>query len=181
MGCAGGLWAIGLARNGFKVIGTDHHPGIIEIARDNAKKSGLEEKLTFLVDDGANSKLLPQYFCSRVICISVTPCLSNDAAFESLINHLDRSSRPEGSNPAERRVILGHNRWAPSRLGAVEGALEAHAGQYERSVNRLFLIESTWWMHPRHIDVIKKRFPAVTMIGKIESKIDGTRVDLLLQ
>jgi SAM-dependent methyltransferase len=181
VGCAGGLWAIGLARNGFRAIGTDHHAGIIERAQQNAKASGLDSKLTFLVDDAQNSRLSPSFYCSRVLCISVTPCLPNDAAFDSLIAHLDRASRPVGAAPGERRVILGHNRWGPSWMSAVNAILAAFPGNYALIVNKLLLTESTWWLHPRHIETIRRRFPNVTEVGTFEEETDGIRVDLLLQ
>jgi SAM-dependent methyltransferase len=181
IGCAGGLWAISLAKSGYDVIGTDHHAGIIEAARQNAKAAALEGKLEFLVDDAWDSKLPSADYCSRVICISVTPCLPNDAAFESLVLHLDRVSRPNGSSAETRRVILGHNRWGPSRMPAVKEILIAFPDNYVRTVNQLTLMESTWWMHPRHIETIKKRFPRITQIGESTGKLDGVRVDLLLQ
>lgn len=181
IGCAGGLWAIKLAKSGFDVIGTDHHAGIIEAAQRNAKSAGLEGKLTFLVDDARNSKLAPAYFCSHAICIGVTPCLPNDAAFESLISHLDRVSRPEGPDIKERRIVIGSNRWAPSRMSAIKEIVLASPSDYVSAVSRLFLNESTWWMQPRHIEVIKKRFQSVTQIGESSDKLDGVRIDLLLQ
>jgi SAM-dependent methyltransferase len=181
VGCAGGLWAINLAKDGYEVIGTDRHAGIVEAAWQNAETSGVAHKLNFFVDDALNSTLPPGYYCSRVICISLTNGLPNDAAFESLIANLDRVSRPKGANPAERRVILGHNRWAPSRMSAVNETLIAEADNYANMVIRLLMIEATWWMHPRHLDAIKRWFPGVTHIGESVHKLDGVRVDLLLQ
>jgi SAM-dependent methyltransferase len=181
VGCAGGLYAIGLARNGFEVIGTDHHAGIIELARRNAKLTGLEAKLKFLVDEVQDSKLAPEYYCARVLCIGVTPCLPNEAAFEALISHLDKVSRPEGSDVAERRVILGQNRWGPSRMSAVVATVAATSGDYAVTLRNLALMETTWWLQPRHLDVIRKHFPGISQIGNSTEKLDGTRVDLLLQ
>jgi SAM-dependent methyltransferase len=180
IGCAGGIWAIKLAQDGYEVTGTDHHAGIIEAARRNAKEAGLEAKLQFFVDDAKESKLAPAYYSSRVICISVTLCLPDDKAFESLIAHLDVVSRPEGQ-ATDRRVVLGHNRWGPSRISAVQEILLASAGNYAAMANRLLVLANTWWMFPRHIDIIKKWFPTVTPVGEVAEKVDGVRVDLLLQ
>jgi 2-polyprenyl-3-methyl-5-hydroxy-6-metoxy-1,4-benzoquinol methylase len=180
IGCAGGLWAISLAKDGFDVIGTDHHAGIIGAAQQNAKDTGLEAKLKFFVDDAQQSNLAPAYYSARVICISVTLCLPDNKAFESLIAHLDMVSRP-GGLASDRRVILGHNRWGPSRISAVQEILLASAGNYAAMANRLLVLANTWWMFPRHIDIIRKWFPTVTHIGEVAEKIDGVRVDFLLQ
>jgi hypothetical protein len=111
----------------------------------------------------------------------VTVCLPNDAAFEALVSHLDRVSRPEGADPKARRVVLGSNRWAPSRMAAVADALAAFPDDFVTALRRLNLVECTWWMHPRHIELIKRHFPTITQIASSTEKLDGTRVDLLLQ
>jgi hypothetical protein len=36
-------------------------------------------------------------------------------------------------------------------------------------------------MHPHHIESMKKRFASVTLVGETSHKLDGTRIDLLLQ
>jgi SAM-dependent methyltransferase len=181
IGCAGGLWALQLAKLGFNVIGTDHHAGVIEAARRNARNAGLEGRLKFLVDDAANSCLEPADFSSRIMCICVTPCLKNDISFEALLSHLDKVSQPMGSKSHDRRIVLGSNRWAPSRMAAVRGILNNEPEDHCRMVSRLFLVECTWWMHPRHFESMKKRFASVTIVGETSHKLDGTRVDLLLQ
>jgi SAM-dependent methyltransferase len=180
IGCAGGLWAITLANNGFEVVGTDHHAGIIEAARHNAKAAGLEAKLKFFVDDVQESKLPPAHYASRVLCFGVTNGLPSEAALGKLIAHLDLVSRP-GGDATGRRVILGSNRWGPSRMSAVQEILLADPGNYSGMASRLLLLESTFWLFPRHIESIKRRFPRVTNIGGTPDKIDGVRVDFLLQ
>lgn len=181
VGCAGGLWAIQLAKAGFNVLGTDHHAGIIEAARQNAKAQGLEAKLEFRVDDVRNSKLSPPDFASRVLCIGVTPCLPDDNAFERLLEHLDVVSNSASRDTVGRRIVLGQNRWASTRTEAVRGILATEPENYAHAVSSLFLVEVTWWMHPRHIESIKKRFASVTLVGETSHKLDGTRIDLLLQ
>jgi SAM-dependent methyltransferase len=181
IGCGGGLWAIQLAKMGFNVLGTDHHAGIIEAARQNAKIHGVEDKLEFRVDDVCNSKLAPADYSPRVMCISVTNGLPDDNAFDLLVQHLDQVSRPERPDAVGRRIVLGHNRWAPTRMDAVRGILANEPENYVRAVSALFLVECTWWMHPRHIESMKQRFSSVTHVGEVVGKLDGTRIDLLLQ
>jgi SAM-dependent methyltransferase len=180
IGCAGGLWAVTLANNGFEVVGTDHHAGIIEAARHNAKAAGLETKLKFFVDDVQDSKLPPVHYASRVLCFGVTNGLPSEAAFEKLIAHLDQVSRP-GGHATGRRVVLGSSRWGPSRMSAVQEILVADAGNYSGMASMLLLLESTYWIFPRHVEMIKQRFPRVTNIGGTTDKIGGVRVDFLLR
>jgi SAM-dependent methyltransferase len=178
VGCAGGAYSINLAKLGFDVVGTDHHPGVIERARQNASITGVSGKVAFLVDDACSSKI-PDSSYSRAICISVTPSLTNDAAFEALIYHLDRVTRqPPG---ASRRIVLGHNRWRPTRANAIRGVLGNEPMNYVRIAHRLSLIQMAWWIAPEHLDLLKKRFTEVTMIGSVTTAIDGSRIDLLLQ
>ncbi|RLF48101.1 MAG: hypothetical protein DRN20_05095 [Thermoplasmata archaeon] len=57
LGCGNGRNAIYLAKKGHKVIAVDFCPKMIEVARRNAKKAGLEEKITFIVADVVNLPL----------------------------------------------------------------------------------------------------------------------------
>jgi SAM-dependent methyltransferase len=180
VGCAGGAYATELARLGFTVLGTDHHAGIIERAKENAMKLGVADKTAFIVDEATNSNL-PDGVCSRAICISVTVCLPDDKAFESLISHLDRVTRRKTGEPSGRRVILGHNRWRPTRLTALRAILEDAAADRMQAINRLNMLQVSWWMAPHHLEIAKRYFPSVTILGELRERIDGTRVDLLLQ
>jgi SAM-dependent methyltransferase len=186
IGCGGGLWAINLAKLGYRVIGTEHHPFLVEAARNNATIAGVGDMVEFRVDDICRSEL-PSGLCTRVLCIGVTPTLADDAAFTSLIHHLDRITRRDGAIEP-RRVILGSNRWGLSRMTAVRGILDA-AGQDRQSaprrlanaVRRLSLVEVCWWLQPRHLDAARLRFPSIELIGQTYDKIDGTRRDLVLR
>jgi SAM-dependent methyltransferase len=180
VGCAGGAYSVNLAKLGFQVLGTDHHAGIIDDARRNAAKVGVSDRASFAVDDATDSKI-PAGAYSRAICISVTPCLPNDMAFASLISHLDRVTRSEGRAGWERRVILGHNRWGPSRLDALRQILEDAPADPPTAMQRLHMLQVCWWLQPAHLDVIKRHFSAVTQVGEVAGRYDGLRVDLLLQ
>lgn len=181
VGCGGGLWSLKLAQHGYKVVGIDRHPGIIEAARQNAKTLGVEWNVEFFVDDACDSRLPATYNTPRVLCIGLTACLPDDAAFESLISFLDRVSRVPNSPPYGRMVVLGANRWRPTRMEAVKGILKTDPGNYSLAAYHLFLIELNWWMALPHLESIKKRFPKITLIGERTDKIDGTREDFLLQ
>lgn len=181
VGCGGGLWSLQLAQNGYQVVGIDRHAGIIEFARQNARTLGLEKNVQFLVDDACNSKLPASYNTCRVLCIGVTACLPDDAAFESLISWLDRVSRVPNPPSYRRLVVLGSNRWRPSRLNAVSDILEADPGNYALASSRLFLVELNWWMALQHLEAIKLRFPEIIVIGERNEKIDGIREDFLLR
>jgi SAM-dependent methyltransferase len=180
IGCAGGAYSINMAKFGFQVLGTDHHAGIIEEAKRNAATMGVTDKATFFVDDACASQIADGAY-SRAICVGVTPCLPNNAAFESLISHLDRITRGSASSATERRVVLGSNRWGPSRLSAVRGILADAPSDPERAIHRLNLVQMSWWLHPFHLDVIKKYFSNVTTGNETFSAADGIRIDLLLQ
>jgi SAM-dependent methyltransferase len=181
VGCGGGLWSLKLAQHGYQVIGTDHHAGVINAARQNAITLGVESNVQFFVDDACNSKLPESTNASRVLCIGLTACLPDDAAFGSLIAWLDRVSRVPNPPPYGRMVVLGSNRWRPSRIVAVQDILAADPGDYALASQRLFLLELNWWMELPHIEAIKKLFATINLIGERKEKIDGVREDFLLQ
>jgi SAM-dependent methyltransferase len=182
IGCGGGLWAINLAQNGFAVVGTDRHPGIIEKARWNAKNLGVEDKCLFFVDDACDSKLQTEFYTSRVLCMAVTPCLADDTQFNALLKFLNRASSVPNPSGRKRMVVLGSNRWGMNRLAAVNDILEATGDHgFALAAYRLAMIELNWWMQERHLVEIKKLFPEITLIGERTRKIDGTREDFLLQ
>jgi SAM-dependent methyltransferase len=180
VGCAGGAYSINLAKLGFEVLGTDHHSGIVDDARRNAATVGVAGRATFAVDEACDSKI-PDGAYSRAICISVTPCLADEQAFEALVKHLDRVTRDDGRDGWNRRVILGHNRWSPSRLGALRQILAEAGDDPEQALHRLNSMQACWWMRPAHLELMKKYFSSVTPVGESVDKIDGVRVDLLLQ
>lgn len=133
IGCGGGLWAINLAKMGFRVLGTEHHAFLIDAARRNAALAGVEDKVEFQVDDIRNSALRTG-LCTRALCIGVTPTLGSDPDFAALLQHVDRITKCD--RPSEpRRVVLGSNRWGPTRMRAVLGILDA-ASQERQSVSR---------------------------------------------
>lgn len=180
VGCAGGAYAINLAKLGYQVFGTDHHAGIIETAKRNATSEGVTDRTSFAVDEACSSQI-PDGSYSRAICIGVTPCLPNDAAFEALVSHLDRITRPKAATGPGRRVILGSNRWGPSRLSALRGILLDSPVNLEQAVSRLSLVQDSWWMQQQHTDTLKKYFPSVKVIREVSNKVDGVRIDFLLQ
>jgi hypothetical protein len=51
----------------------------------------------------------------------------------------------------------------------------------EQTLPRLNLLQVSWWMQPPHSDFIKKHFSTATLVGKTNNKLDGVRIDLLLQ
>lgn len=185
IGCGGGLWALNLAKFGYRVIGTERYDFLVEAARQNAIHQGVEQTVEFRLDDICRSAL-PAAFCSRALCIGVTPTLADDAAFDALAAHLARITEAPAASGA-RRVIIGSNRWEPSRMSAVHGILAAaeHDRQsaslrFENAVRRLSLLEASWWLQLRHIDVLRRYFSAIEVIGETNDAIDGTRVELLL-
>jgi SAM-dependent methyltransferase len=181
VGCGGGLWSLRLAHHGYRVIGIDRHPGIIAAARDNARAMGVEHNVQFLVDDACDSRLPASSNSARVLCIGMTPCLSDDNAFHALIGWLDRVSRVPNPPAYGRMVVLGSNRWGISRMNAVMGVLAADPGDYALASHRLFLIELNWWMHLPHLQAIKEKFPNISVIGERKDAMDGIREDFLLQ
>jgi SAM-dependent methyltransferase len=185
VGCGGGLWALNLARLGYRVIATEHHSFLVEAARRNAAAAAVGDEVEFRVDDICNSAL-PAGLSTRALCIGVTPTLPDDAAFASLTHHLDRITRCDAA-AGTRRVILGSNRWGPSRMAAVRGILDAASQdrqsashRFAHAVRRLSLVEACWWLQPRHVEAMRAHFAAIQLIGETHDRIDGTRVDLLL-
>lgn len=184
VGCGGGLWAIRLAKMGYRVIGTERYESLVESARRNAAAAGVGDLVEFRLDDICNSAL-PAGLCPRALCIGVTPTLPDAAAFDSLLYHLDRITRQEGKD-RPRRVLLGSNRWAPSRMTAVRGILDAAADRDGASwrladaMRLLYLVELSWWLEPHHQEAARLRFPSVERIGETHDQVDGTRVDFLL-
>lgn len=186
IGCGGGLWAINLAKMGYRVVGTEHHEFLVETARQNAINAEVTDNVEFVLDDICQSTL-PAGMCSRALCISVTPTLPGTPAFENLIGHLHTITRDNGES-SQRRVILGSNRWGPSRMAAVESILEAVCAeaqsdgrQYANALRRLGMIEVSWWLQPHHVDMIRTLFDSVELIGETYDPVDGKRVELLLQ
>jgi SAM-dependent methyltransferase len=178
VGCAGGAYSVNLANFGYRVTGTDHHAGVIEAAKKNAVAAGVESKAVFIVDDGTASKIADGSF-SRAICIGVTVCLPSDDAFKSLIAHLDRVTKRGGQSGLERRVILGSSRWAPSRPAALRHILKN--APPSKAMIRLNFLQTGWWLHPRHWQILKSHFQKVTVFNKTTIPIDGERIDLLLE
>jgi hypothetical protein len=111
----------------------------------------------------------------------VTPCLPNDAAFESLISHLDRVTRQKTGETSGRRVILGHNRWRPSRLSALREILHDAGTDLVQAVNRLNLLQISWWMDSHHLEIARRYFQSVKILAESRVRTDGSRIDLLLQ
>jgi SAM-dependent methyltransferase len=181
VGCGGGLWALKLAQHGYQVIGTDKHTGILAAARDNAAALGLQDRVQFIYDDACSSQLPPEYFCSRVLCISVSPCMADDGAFNALIAFLDRASRVPGKPLAGRMVVLAGNRWTAGRMLAVADILASEPDNFVQAAQRLFVLELNWWMQTKHVEAIKQQFPIITLIGERTVALDGVREDLLLQ
>jgi SAM-dependent methyltransferase len=180
VGCGGGLWSILLARRGYRVIGTEHVAELVAAARRNAEAQGVAREVEFRLDDAIRSAL-PDAFCARALCIGVTPTLADDAAFMSLMSHLDRITRGNGAPNGGRLVILGSNRWEPSRMTAVQNTLQALRHDPLLAFRRLQLIELCWWLKPEHLKAISGRFPEVRVIAERHHPADGTRVDLLLE
>lgn len=185
IGCGGGLWAINLAKTGYRVIGTEHHPFLVESARQNAQAHGVSGTAEFHLDDICRSEL-PTGLCTRAICIGVTPTLPNDAAFQGLVDHLARITEKQVES-RNRRVVLGSNRWGPSRMAAVHGIIEAAKNdrqsasrRYANAFRRLSLLEACWWLQPQHLDALRQQFSSVELIGETSDKLDGTRVELLM-
>lgn len=58
IGCAHGAISLILAKRGYTVKGLDIQPHLIEMASDNAKYNGLEERASFIVGDLKNYKKL---------------------------------------------------------------------------------------------------------------------------
>jgi SAM-dependent methyltransferase len=180
IGCGGGLWTVFMAKFGYTVTGTDHHSGAIEAAKRRAIEMGVANTAEFIVDDIGNSAI-PSGYAPKIICISVTPTLPDDNAFRALIAHLDRISKNAGRQPYSRRVVLGQNRWEPSRLDAARSMLETAGNDFVLAAKRLSLVDSCWWMQPRHLEIIKEYFSSVTLIDETWKPRDGVRTEYLLE
>jgi hypothetical protein len=141
---------------------------------------GVADKADFIVDDISNSGIASG-FASRIICIGVTPTLPDDNAFRSLIAHLDRISRRDGIDTADRRVVLGQNCWGPGRLDVVRETLEATRPDYALAFKSLNLLGASWWMQPRHLEIIREYFSSVTILAETKKIGEGVRTEYLLQ
>lgn len=178
IGCGGGMWTLLLARMGYRAIGTDHHANLVAAATSNAAQAGVSDRASFLVDDACDSRIADG-FCSRAICIGVTPTLPDEPAFDALVGHLDRVTRPPGDGP--RLVVLGSNRWQPSREAVVRAAVERAVADPADALRRLRLVELSWWLAPRHLEKLQARFRQVDVLGVSNREDDGIRIDLLLR
>lgn len=186
IGCGGGLWAIRLAQSGYRVIGTERYDSLVDAARENAAQAGVADRTEFRLDDICASSL-PSALCSRALCIAVTPTLRDDAAFDSLLQHLDRITGSGGTGPA-RCVLLGRNRWGPSRMTAVEEILDVaeenangRASPLVTAADHLHLVERTWWLQPHHLERARRRFGSVEQIGEWRERATGAYVDFGLR
>ena len=168
------------------MIGTERYAFLVEAARRNAVAAGVADLIEFRVDDICKSAL-PARLCRRAPCIGITPTLVDDAAFDSLLRSLDRIAKHEDEGPL-RRIVLGSNRWGPSRMTAVRGILAAAANRkHDRAssglvdaVRHLYFVELYWWLQPHHLQTARPRFPSMELIGETHDRIDGTRVDYVL-
>jgi 2-polyprenyl-3-methyl-5-hydroxy-6-metoxy-1,4-benzoquinol methylase len=90
-GCGSGEMACRLGRMGYRVTGLDVSPDLIEVARERAKMEGVEDRVQFIVADGASANLTDGAF-DAVLAMSVVHHMPiNDA-----LNALERLLRPGG-------------------------------------------------------------------------------------
>lgn len=87
-GCGTGLFSVALARHGFNVTAIDLAPQMIEAARENARRAGVDDRIKFLADD---LEAIDGSF-DAVVCFDVLVHYPRPL-FAQLCTHLARSSR----------------------------------------------------------------------------------------
>jgi 2-polyprenyl-3-methyl-5-hydroxy-6-metoxy-1,4-benzoquinol methylase len=90
-GCGSGEMACRLGRLGYRVTGLDVSPDLIEVARERARMEGVEDRVQFIVADGASVNLTDGVF-DAVLAMSVVHHMPIDDA----LNALERLLRPGG-------------------------------------------------------------------------------------
>jgi len=90
-GCGSGEMACRLGRLGYRVTGLDVSPDLIEVARERAKLEGVEDRVQFIVSDGASANLTDGVF-DAVLAMSVVHHMPIDDA----LNALEHLLRPGG-------------------------------------------------------------------------------------
>lgn len=90
-GCGSGEMACRLGRMGYRVTGLDVSPDLIEVARERAKLEGVEDRVQFIVADGASVDLTDGMF-DAVLAMSVVHHMPIDDALDAL----ERLLRPGG-------------------------------------------------------------------------------------
>lgn len=90
-GCGSGEMACRLGRMGYRVTGLDVSPDLIEVARERAKLEGVEDRVQFIVADGAGVDLTDGMF-DAVLAMSVVHHMPIDDALDAL----ERLLRPGG-------------------------------------------------------------------------------------
>jgi SAM-dependent methyltransferase len=90
-GCGSGEMACRLGRLGYRVTGLDVSPDLIEVARERARLEGVEDRVQFIVADGASAPLTEGAF-DAVLAMSVVHHMPIDEA----LNALERLLRPGG-------------------------------------------------------------------------------------
>ena len=124
-GCGSGEMATRLGRMGFRVEGYDVSPELIEVARKRAVLDGVEDKVSFVVADGASDSM-PKGKFDAVLAMSVLHHLPLEEGLRTLNDLLmpggriafqepvaysnvlqwfrDRSSIPKDVSPDERQL-----------------------------------------------------------------------------
>ncbi len=82
-GCGSGEMACRLGRMGYRVTGLDVSPELIDLARERAKLDGVEDRVSFIVADGA-SATLPKNEFDAVLAMSVIHHLPLEAGLDTL-------------------------------------------------------------------------------------------------
>ena len=82
-GCGSGEMACRLGRLGYRVTGLDVSPALIDLARERAKLDGVEDRVSFIVADGA-SATLPKNEFDAVLAMSVIHHLPLEAGLDTL-------------------------------------------------------------------------------------------------
>lgn len=91
VGCGTGRHSIELARHGYRVVGIDFVPRLIEEGKDNAGKQGFSDKIQFFCDDVREYQLEDKF--DHAICLydvigSFASDYENKKIIEKIFHHL---------------------------------------------------------------------------------------------
>ncbi|MDF0490965.1 class I SAM-dependent methyltransferase [Sphingomonas sp. H39-1-10] len=125
MGCGGGWTSVFLARRGFEVVGQDIAPDMIELARENKARQGVELNLTFVCAD-YESMMIDATFDAVIFF----DCLHHSEDERAAIEMAYRSLKPGGvlitHEPGEGHATAPGSIEAMKLFGVTERDMPPH-------------------------------------------------------
>jgi SAM-dependent methyltransferase len=154
LGCGAGRTSIALAELGLEVVGIDISEPMIEVARDQALRAGVQERTEFHVMDARQLDLPEDSFDVALFSYNGIELVPGREGKRLVLEQVHRSLAPGGRLVLCAHSLFALNAYAPMRLRAFCRFLVGHLGVpvRERELGERFLDDD--WEEAKYLQVL---------------------------